>query len=77
MNIGVVIGATLGVTIGVKAIVGTSVTFGVTNAKVAFGVKSCTLKVAEGVNIGVQAVAINAVTIGVSIGEKIEQELKS
>ena len=52
---GATIGATLGVTIGVEAIVGTSVAFGVTNAEDAFGVKSVTLKVAEGVNIGVLA----------------------
>ena len=68
MTIGVTIGATLGVTIGVEAIVGTSVAFGVTNAEVAFGVKSVTLKVAEGASIGVLAVAVNAVTIGFSIG---------
>jgi hypothetical protein len=65
---GVTIGATLGVTIGVEAIVGTSVAFGVTNAEVAFGVKSDTLKVADGVSIGVLALTVKAVTIGVSIG---------
>ncbi len=70
VTIGVTIKATLGVTIGVESIVGTTVTFGVTNAQVAFGVSSVTLKVAEGVSIGVQAMAVNAVTIGVSIGEK-------
>ena len=47
MTIGVTIGATLGATIGVEAIVGTSVTFEVTNAEVAFGVKSAILKVAD------------------------------
>jgi hypothetical protein len=55
VTIGVTIGATLGVTIGVEIIVGTSVAFGVTNAELAFGVKSVTLKVAEGVSIGVLA----------------------
>jgi hypothetical protein len=44
---GVTIGVTLGVTIGVEAIVGTSVTFEVTNAEAAFGVKSAILKVAD------------------------------
>ncbi len=68
VTIGVTIEATLRVTIGVEAIVGTSIAFGVTNAEVAFGVKSVTLKVAEGVGIGVLALAVNAVTIGVSIG---------
>ena len=61
-------GATLVATIGVEAIVSTSVAFGVTNAEVEFGVKTDTLKVAEGVNIGVLALAVKAVTIGVSIG---------
>jgi hypothetical protein len=44
---GVTIGATLGVTIGVDAIVGTRVTFEVSNAEAAFGVKSAILKVAD------------------------------
>jgi hypothetical protein len=68
VTIGVTIGAALVATIGVEAIVGTSVAFGVINAEVAFGVKSDTLKVAEGVSIGVLASAVMAVTIGVSIG---------
>ena len=64
------IGATLGVTIGVEAIVVTSVTFGVTIAEVAFGVKSVTLGVAVGVTIGVLAMAVNGVTFEVSNGKK-------
>jgi hypothetical protein len=44
---GVTIGATLGVTIGVDAIVGTRVTFEVSNTVAAFGVKSVILKVAD------------------------------
>jgi hypothetical protein len=44
---GVAIGALLGVTIGVEEIVGTRVTFEVTNAEAAFGVKSAILKVAD------------------------------
>ena len=76
MTIGVTIGATLGVTIGFEAIVGTSVTFGVTNAEVTFGVKSVTLKVVEGVNIGVQVSAVNTMTIGASIGGKNRARVK-
>ena len=76
MTIGVTIGATLGVTIGVEAIVVTRVTFGVTITKVAFGVKSVTLKVADGVSIGAQAMAVFAVTVGVSIGEKNRTRFK-
>ena len=70
MTNGVTIRETHGVTIGVEAIVGRSVTFGVTNAEVAFGVKSVTLIVADGVSNGVHALAVFAVTIGVKNPKK-------
>jgi hypothetical protein len=59
-----------------EALVGKSVTFGVTNAEVAFGVKSVTLKVANGVSTGLLAMVVIAVTIGVSIGEKNRTRVK-
>ena len=76
MTNGVTIGATLRVTIGVEAIVGTRVTFGVTNTEVVFGVKSVTHIVADGVSIRVHALTVFAVTIGVSIREKNRTRVK-
>ena len=76
MTNGVTIGASLGFAIGVEAIVVTSVTFEVTIAEVAFGVKSATLKVAIVVTIGVLTMVVFAVTIRFSIGGKIQEELK-
>ena len=70
MTNGVTIVVTLGVTIGVEAIVGTRVTFEVTNAEAAFGVKSVILGVADSVSSGVPLWVVIAVSIGVSIGEK-------